>query len=121
MDRSTIRGKSDAVVAPLGERERYTNELVNIMTTTYRIDRNEAYSIVGYLKDAYGLLRRNKQLLASALVLLYVNEGAVDYDSFSTFYQENESLIRKKTTVETEKYMYSLYRYVKYASLYYSG
>lgn len=121
MDRSTIRGKSDAVVVTVDARSAYINALALLIQQTYGMDKSEAYLLADRLRGAHALLRRNKELLAAALVMIYDNRGKIDYDSFPPFYNEYANIIRKNSTIEEEKYMYALYRYVRYCSLYYSG
>lgn len=121
MDRSTIRGKSDAVVVPVDARSVYINALALLIQQTYGMKKSEAYLLADRLRGAHALLRRNKELLAAALVMIYDNRGKIDYDSFPPFYNEYANIIRKNSTIEEEKYMYALYRYVRYCSLYYSG
>lgn len=121
MDRSTIRGKSDAVVVPVDAISVYINALALLIQQTYGMNKSEAYLLADRLRGAHALLRRNKELLAAALVMIYDNRGKIDYDSFPPFYNEYANIIRKNSTIEEEKYMYALYRYVRYCSLYYSG
>lgn len=121
MEIAKIRGKSDAVVVPLSAREQYCAKLAAMITEVYGISRSESNGIVDSITGAYGLLRKNSEMMAAALTLIYTTNNEIDYDNFSTFYEENIGSIRKKTTVESEKYMYTLYRYVKYCNLYYVG
>lgn len=121
MDRSTIRGKSDAVVVPVDAISVYINALALLIQQTYGMKKAEAYLLADRLRGAHALLRRNKELLAAALVMIYDNRGQIDSDSFPPFYNEYANIIRKNSTIEEEKYMYALYRYVRYCSLYYSG
>ena len=121
MDRSTIRGKSDAVVVPVDARSAYINALALLIQQTYGMKKSDADLLADRLRGAHALLRRNKELLAAALVMIYDNRGQIDSDRFTLFYNEYANIIRKNSTIEEEKYMYALYRYVRYCSLYYSG
>lgn len=121
MDRSTIRGKSDAVVVPVDARSAYINALALLIHQTYGMKKSDADLLADRLRGAHALLRRNKELLAAALVMIYYNRGRIDYDSFTMFYNEYANIIRKNSNIEEEKHMYALYRYVRYCSLYYSG
>lgn len=120
MESSTIRGKSDAVVVPISDRERYCREVAAILTDKYDVDRFVANSMAGTLKDAHTLLRRNKDMVAAALMILRIagSFDTVDAAIFTRFYEENSTLFTKKN-IQEEKYKYALYRYVKYVAMYY--